>query len=183
MKIKALITILFTSFILLAISNKAVSQTSTTYPKGRYFTKDGKKISFYSLVLDGNVYKVQPKRNDDYQEVAADNVMRIDKETGNGAVIGCVSGAGLGLIAGYVAVAGANSDLGSLGSVGSSTKTITVAASATICALVGLLVGSGQKTYTTVYRNQNLNSGLNPNFNINVVFSNNVKGLGVRFAF
>jgi hypothetical protein len=180
---KTLITILFTSFMLFAISNKAVSQTATTYPKGRFLTKNGKKISFYSLVLDGNIYKFQPKRNDEYQDVAADNIMRIDKETGNGAVIGFVSGAGLGLLVGFVDVAGGNSDLGSLGGVSSSTKTITIAASTTICALVGLLVGNGQKRYETVYRNPNLNSGLNPNFNFNVVFSNNVKGLSVRFAF
>jgi hypothetical protein len=183
MRIKTLIVTLSISFALIAYSNASLSQTATSYSKGRFLTKDGKKVVFYSLIFDGNVCKFQPKSNDSYQQVAAENIARIDKETGNRAVVWGVSMGAAGLIGGLLGQAEANSEYGSLNTESSSTKTTILVSTTAISALLGVLIGSAKKTYTTVYNNPNLNSGLKPNFNINLVFSNNVKGLGVRFAF
>ena len=130
-------------------------QMPSQLDKGRISDADGKQTEFVSLTLTDNIYQVETKK--DQFQLPADQVLRIEKQTGNEALLW---GASLGAAALLGSILGVNSAENSTGvEADSDSKTAIVAGLTGLGVAIGVLVGSKQKKYETVYNRSDSQTG------------------------
>ena len=189
MKLKTLLQFLLTSFALVAFSHRALCQSTaipqtTSIQKGKFSTTDGYSITFFSLTMDEKVYKYQVKKDGPYKEISADKIIEIQKETGNKALLYGASFGAAGLLGSLLGVEEANSSTTGLSNTSANKIEVPlVIGSTAIFGLIGILIGEGQKKYSTIYHNSKWNSSIIPNLHINLVLNNNLKNVGIQYVF
>ncbi len=135
------------ALIISGLSLTAWGQLPQSLEKGRISKSDGRQIEFQSLTLVDGVYNLKTKK--DQQEITAADVLRIEKQTGNEALLW---GAALGGAAFLGSILGVNQAESTSGiEADSDSKTAIVAGLTGLGVAIGILVGSKQKKYETVY--------------------------------
>jgi hypothetical protein len=146
-------------FVNAAFGQPAAAVQSTSFQKGRLYTTDGKKVKFYTLVMDGNVSKYKVNGSDSaFTEMSTDKIFKIKVKVKNTA-LSIAAGAIVGLSGGLWLIDGDNVTVS--GPPG--TKTFVVVATTVTGTFIGVVVWIFEKKYTTVYQNDKAIAGVNSN--------------------
>ncbi len=145
----------FITIVLLITAAPVLAQMPDKLEKGRISDADGKQTEFTSLTLVDNYYQVQTKK--DQFQVPVDQVLRIEKQTGNEALLWGASLGAASLIGSLLGVKRAENTTGV--EADSDSKTAIVAGLTGLGVAIGVLVGSKQKKYQTVYNRSDTQTG------------------------
>lgn len=126
-------------------------QVTQNIEKGRISTADGQQIEFQNLSLNEGSYRFENKKSRSDQSVPEDQVLRIERQTGNEALMWGGALGGAALVGSLLGVKRAESTSGF--EADSESKTAIVAGLTGLGVAIGILVGSKQKKYETVYSN------------------------------
>ncbi len=124
------------------------SQPPASVPKGLLTTADGKKIEFQNLTTSPEQHAFKNMAAGKYQTLPADQVLRIEQQTGTEAGMWALYLGGAGLVGSLLGVLSAQNDFGE---TNNSADVPIVLGLTAASALIGLAIGSGHKKYQTVY--------------------------------
>lgn len=135
-----------------AIGLAQTTQPPTAVPKGMLTTAEGKKIEFLNLTTSPDQYSFKNVEVGKYQSLPADQVLRIQQQTGTEAGKWALYFGVSGLIGSTLGVLSAKSDAEYLGGEVDNSKLVPIVVGLTAAStLIGLAIGSGKKKYHTVY--------------------------------
>ena len=125
---------------------------------GRLYTTEGREIAFSKFALAPDSASYQTAGESSPHLVPASTVLRVEKQTGNEALKWGAMGGLCGLVGSLLGVSLGDraTDPVTDVTVSSGVKTGIVVGITAVCVGIGLAVGAGQKTYTTVYENPSL---------------------------
>jgi len=142
---------------LLLILGSTIGHAQTTLPpaavpKGMLTTAEGKKIEFLNLTTGPEQYSFKNVEVGKYQSLPADQVLRIQQQTGTEAGKWALYFGVSGLIGSTLGVLSAKSDADIIGREVDNSKLVPIVIGLTAAStLIGLAIGSGKKKYHTVY--------------------------------
>lgn len=122
-------------------------QMPESLEKGRLFTSDGSSLEFRSLRLQGDHYDVDGKKQS--LSIATQDVLKIEKQTGNEALLWGAAFGGAALVGSLLGVNSAENTTGI--EADSDSKAAIVIGLTGLGVAIGVLVGTNQKKYQTVY--------------------------------
>lgn len=144
--------------------------------KGRITDSDGRQTEFQSLTLNNGTYEIKTKSS--VNEMASAEVLRIEKQTGNEALLWGGALGGAALLGSLLGVNRAESTTGV--KADSDSKTAIVAGLTGLGVAIGVLVGSKQKKYETVYNASDSQQG---HWNLNFRTLPYSTGISVSYTF
>jgi|GEM_PF-3536787 len=166
----------FLTVMLLILTTPIIAQMPNQLEKGRISDANGKQTEFVSLTLMDDHYQVKTKK--DMHTLPVTDVLRIEKQTGNEALLW---GAGIGASALIGSLLGVKSAENSTGiEADSDSKTAIVAGLTGLGVAIGVLVGSKQKKYETVY---NRSDGQTGYWNLKIGSHPYSTGLSLTYTF
>lgn len=140
-----------------SLSQAQTDQLPPQIEKGRILTADGQKITFVNLTAGGDNHSYKTAAGHKAQTIPADNVMRVEQQTGTEAGKWALWLGLSGLVGSVLGVMSANNDLESLGANKVNGTPIILGFTAG-SALIGAAIGGGKKKYKTIYSNPKYNS-------------------------
>src|SRR5580698_4627114 len=161
MPLKPLLVISSVILSIPCFSNTVQGQDNLLIAKGRVFTDDGQRANVFNITIGENTVRYQIKAGGNYTETPIQKVLQVQKQTGNEAVIWGASLGAAALLGSLLGVASAEAQYsGQPGSSNPENKAAVpvVIGSTVVGALIGILIGSGEKKYKTVYADHKLMS-------------------------
>lgn len=152
--------------------------------KGRIFTTDGKKILFRNLTIGDVSHRYQSSSSNKYQEIAGDNTVRIERQTGSEAGKWALICGLSGLVGSTLGVLEAKNSTDSWeGAVEVKIAPIIIGLTS-VSAILGAVIGATKKKYKTVYSNPKYKTGNNnQRLNVDIAFHRHWKGASIRYQF
>lgn len=154
MNLQCLLVVTFVVVATLSIAQ--TNQLPTGIEKGRILTADGQKIKFTNLTTGSDNHSYKASESNKPQTIPADNVMRLEQQTGSEAGTWALWLGLSGLVGSVLGVVSAKSDLESLGSEVNGAPIIIGFTAGS--ALIGAAIGASKKKYKTVYSNPKYDS-------------------------
>lgn len=141
--------------------------------KGRLITAGGEKLTFSKLTTGSDLYTFSTSTASKTQTIPAENVLRIEQQTGTEAGKWALMMGGAGLLGSVLGVLSAKNDASSLGVETDNSKLMPIVLGLTAAStLIGLAIGSGKKKYKTVYTNPKYDTSAHfAPIRINLVFT------------
>ena len=167
----------------LVAQNNALPPTVT---KGRLITAGGEKLVFSKLATGSDLYTFTTSSTSKTQTIPAENVLRIEQQTGTEAGKWALMMGGAGLLGSILGVLSAKNDASSLGVETDNSKLMPIVLGLTaVSTLIGLAIGSGKKKYKTVYTNPKYDTSAHfAPMRINLVLTPQGRaGLAVHYRF
>ncbi len=150
--------------------------------KARIYTDDGKRISVVDLTMDSVKITYHTEGSSDLRESALTNVLKIEEQSGNEAAVWGLAFGGSALLGSLLGVAEAKASMPP-GTTSTAKPVVIVSSITGVSALIGVLIGLGQKKYHTVYTNSGLRSFLNSRMSLQLAGSGNMRMVGIKILF
>ena len=129
--------------------------------------------------MDSNTYHYQTYVGSPKKQIEADEILRIEKVTGTEAGIWAL-GIGVGVFFGTIV--GADLAEERRGKTSSGTELTSIIAYTAVSSLIGLIIGSTQKKYTTIYENPTYKKG-SQSFHLDLIPMNKGGALALQYRF
>ncbi|MDH3710834.1 MAG: hypothetical protein OER04_13150 [Cyclobacteriaceae bacterium] len=139
--------LILTVMMIVAITECCWGQLPQSVEKGRIQTRDGFSQEFVSLKLEGDQYLVQSRKES--TRMPTEEIMRIDRQSGSEALLWGGAMGGAALLGSLLGVNSAENTTGI--EADSDSKAAIVIGLTGLGVAIGVLVGSKQKKYETIY--------------------------------